>query len=122
MMKPDPYKAIRKGAIYCSPRCGKGCTHKEFLTAAEKANELCKQLGPQWEPVVWENLGWHYSAKFATFSVYPSGRGLYWADLNVDGTQYEAHGETPRDAVNNVRGKINAFINKANRALELLPL
>lgn len=27
------------------------------------ARELAEQMGPGWEPVVWENLGWHYTVK-----------------------------------------------------------
>lgn len=53
----------RRGEIYCSPRCGGKCTHAAFEAAHRKANALCKRLGAGWEPCVWENLGWHFSAQ-----------------------------------------------------------
>lgn len=52
----------RRGKIYCSPACGLGCTHAEFMTATRKAKALVKRLGAGWKPRVWENLGWHYEA------------------------------------------------------------
>ncbi len=51
-----------KGTIYCAPACGRGCTKAEFDAATEAAAELAKMLGPDWKPVVSENLGWHYRA------------------------------------------------------------
>lgn len=54
---------VRKGAVYCSPRCGHKCTHADFLAAKARAAALCKQLGAGWTPNVWENGGWHASAK-----------------------------------------------------------
>lgn len=50
--------------------------------AREKANALVALLGCNWEPFVWDNLGWAYCARAldGTFSVYPTS----------DGTQYHA--------------------------------
>lgn len=35
---------------------------KEFEAAEASANALVAKLGDGWEPQVWDNLGWHYSA------------------------------------------------------------
>lgn len=51
---------IRRGHIYCSPRCGGGCTHKAYHMAHRKAQALAKRLGKPWAARVWENLGWHW--------------------------------------------------------------
>jgi hypothetical protein len=34
--------------------------------ATKLSKVLAKQLGSNWEPTVWENLGWHYGAKLMT--------------------------------------------------------
>jgi len=116
------WKPVRRGGIYCSPRCGRGCTHEEYLTATEKAAGLCRQLGPQWEPKVWENLGWHYSAQTKNCELHRFSEDDYWADLNVEGVQYAAHGETPKKAVRNVKLKILKALRNVNKALSILPL
>jgi len=53
-------KPVRKGATYCAPFCGRGCTWAEHQAAKKKAAALQKIMGHGWKPVVWENLGWHY--------------------------------------------------------------
>lgn len=52
---------VRRGAIYCSPACGGGCTWAAFQEATGNADALAKRIGGGWKPRVWENLGWHYS-------------------------------------------------------------
>ena len=53
---------VRRGQRYCSPGCGADCTHAEFVSATKSAEVLAEQLGDEWKPRVWENLGWHWSA------------------------------------------------------------
>lgn len=53
----------RRGEIYCSPLCGGRCTHAAYKEAHHKADALCKRLGAGWEPRVWENMGWYFSAR-----------------------------------------------------------
>lgn len=60
----DRWKAVRRGAIYCAPACGMGCTKVAFDAATKKAEKLAHDMGPGWAPRVWENLGWHYSVSF----------------------------------------------------------
>lgn len=58
------WKPVRNGSIYCSPACGAGCKHSDYVKANEQAKilaELCrKAVGGKWTPFVHENLGWHY--------------------------------------------------------------
>ena len=77
--KPLSWKPRRRGAIYCSPACGHGCTYAEFERVTREAGELAKSLGPGWKPKVWENMGWHYKvvARGGTMKVHPSGPKPY---------------------------------------------
>jgi len=58
----DRWKPVRRGAVYCSPGCGLGCKHADYLKASRKAAAVAHRLGVGWVPEVWENLGWHYRA------------------------------------------------------------
>lgn len=62
--------AVRRGPIYCAPRCGMKCTHAAFIKAGKRAAALCKLLGEGWTPRVWENCGWHYSAENGVASMH----------------------------------------------------
>lgn len=53
----------RVGELYCSPGCGGGCTWEAYERATDHASLLALRLGDGWEPRVWENLGWHWSAQ-----------------------------------------------------------
>lgn len=58
------WRPVRKGKIYCSSACGGGCTYEAYKKAQKNAEELVKlcqkEIGGTWEPVVRENLGWHW--------------------------------------------------------------
>ena len=79
----------RNGEIYCSPACGRGCTFQEYELAMYNAGALCKLMGAGWSPRVWENLGWHYTAKIesenAECEIYTHGINIYWIDLQIAG-------------------------------------
>jgi hypothetical protein len=62
---------VRNGPLYCSPNCGCKCTYDAFEAATASANELCSTLGDGWEPCVWENGGWHFSAKKGCAELFP---------------------------------------------------
>lgn len=54
---PRRYK--HKGYIaYCSPACGYHCPLVEYKLAMKQAECAVQQLGPGWEPVLNENMGW----------------------------------------------------------------
>lgn len=107
---------VRSGALYCSPACGGRCTHSEFMDATRGAEKLAASLGPRWKPHVWENLGWHYSAhldhrvgRALTFEVH-SGPN-FWADLQIGGLQFHAHGRTARKAAELAIGSLTNAMN-----------
>ena len=66
------WKPIRSGNEYCAPACGHSCSYSEFKKATEQANELCKKLGNEFKPRVWENIGWHYEAYNGGISISPA--------------------------------------------------
>jgi hypothetical protein len=74
LITSDKWKPVLRGGIYCSPKCGCGCTKEAFDLATMEANDLCKRLGTRWTPSVWENCGWHYSAQACDglFAIHPS--------------------------------------------------
>lgn len=64
-------KPVRKGKIYCSPRCGAGCTHADYIAAKDAAARLIIRLGKGWKARVWENLGWHWMVSNGAVEVVP---------------------------------------------------
>ena len=102
---------------YCSPGCGRGCTTTEYLLAQKHGAELCASLGLEnWQPRIWENLGWHYSAesKDGWWNVSESRspanvNGVvtgYIAFLHSTahggpGGRWAEHGDTPQEALLN---------------------
>ena len=113
---------VRNGEIYCSSACGGGCTIDSYLQAVENANHLCKELGPGWVPRVWENLGWHYSAKSANDQV------EVHETRYTGGVHYTAYagekadnGDTPREAIENIRARLTRMRDKAQNDLDGVP-
>jgi hypothetical protein len=82
------WKPIRRGQVYCSPACGRGCTRLAFEKATACAKTLARLL-PGFEPRVWENLGWHWEVCCGSLTVGPRvGRGYsatYDSIIWVDG-------------------------------------
>jgi hypothetical protein len=99
------WKPKWRGDTYCSPACGGGCKRKDYNRALENAEKLAKELGPGWEPHVWENLGWWYSAHRGVLKVHPTGHKGYTAYLgsaDSAGGKWAENGSTPKKAVKNV--------------------
>ena len=94
------WKPIKRGPIYCSPACGGGCSHSQFLRAKSEAKALVMVMGIGWKPHVWENLGWHYSVikDGLDLSIYPPSHGgnLYWASFEG---KFTASHVTPHKAL-----------------------
>lgn len=108
-MKKLSWSPTRKGAAYCSPACGAGCTWDAYLKAHDGAQKLADKLGPDWEPHVWENLGWHWSARRGGLKVHPhiyNGKiESYCAFLGEDGSdggKWAETAKTPRKAIKKV--------------------
>lgn len=128
----DLYAPISNGIYYCSPRCGDGklCTRKAFEQASKEASALAKALGEGWETVLWDNLGWHYSATKGVARVSPYVRGStitagwkvhsYSAELMIENQQFFADGKTPEDAYGNAVSDARTFVSRANEALASL--
>ncbi len=56
----DGWTPVRRGKIYCSPRCGGDCTLAAFEAATRAAESTAKRMGSGWRVTVYENLGWHW--------------------------------------------------------------
>lgn len=92
-------RPVRRGALYCSPWCGGGCTYEAFQRATAKAAELCARLGDGWKPRVWENLGWHYAARKGVATMYGPGiHERYWVSFDSS-AQITGEGSTPEEAL-----------------------
>lgn len=74
------WKPIRRGARYCSPACGYGCTHAAYMEARKRAKHLLSIMKTSgWEIDVWENLGWHYALRHKKLEI----------SLHVSGVPHE---------------------------------
>lgn len=109
------------GDRYCSPRCGRGCTRAEYEHAVESAERMVAELGEGWEPDVWENLGWHWSASrdncITVYQVGHSGRyhclaggkihgDALWTTQEFAATPLEAAQTEARSALRVAREKL----------------
>ena len=118
---PLSWDPVRRGATYCAPACGRGCTHAEYMRANRSASALCASLGGGWKPHVWENLGWHPKAVSPTgvMAIYKHGPRNYWATTEGDNLcgQFHADGRTQREAYTKV---VNSMRLASARLHELL--
>jgi hypothetical protein len=117
-----------RGKIYCSPACGgtKGfCTRAAYDRAVKDSADLAQRLGDDWEPVVWENLGWHWRV----------GKGCAPKDSHADhlleithhdGTftawfqgsrQFICDGPTPEDALGFLMQDVRTFVRRIEHQL-----
>lgn len=119
-MKALSWKATKRGNRRCAPACGHGCTQEEYERATREAAQLSKVLeqtvGGEWEPRVWENVGWHWAARQGAWKVHPfEYRGKvrsYTALLGPSETGgiWAEGGRTPRSAVRNTRKVAEASV------------
>ena len=120
----EQWTPVRKGTLYCSPGCGRGCSWAEHQEAKKKAEALAQRLGPGWRPVVHENLGWHYSATKGKAEVHPVGfsadrpSSTYWISVNGSAKQFTARGRDPvalvRTVVSQMRETAAAILSEAS--------
>lgn len=123
------HKPVRRGAIYCAPFCGYRCTWAAFQKATRDAQALCKRLGKGWQPRVWENLGWHYSAIDASSywkvnaSKYRGEVIGYLAFFGVpepSGGRWAEHGKTPEEAIANMQRRVRGEVRELAKLNVLL--
>lgn len=106
------WKPRLRGAVYCAPACGRGCTKAAYDEARREAAEIVKQLGSGWKIEMSENLGWVAAAVCGDVKV-EATRGFedpdyrFWALVNVrktpahgpGGILYDVYGKTAREAL-----------------------
>lgn len=93
---------IRTGAHYCSPGCGRGCLYEEYLRTQTDGEKMGAGMGKNWEPRIWENLGWQVSLdhKTAPVSIHLNGPRNYTCFFYSD-TQFLGEGSTPKATLEN---------------------
>lgn len=121
----------RRGDVFCSSACGRGCTAAEHAYATGCARALVRKLGGKgWRVRVWENLGWHWSAVSicGRLKVHPSDgsrpQGSYSAFLgeadSLGGT-WCATARSPRAAIRAVIADGQAHVDALAALLVDLP-
>lgn len=65
----------RRGAVYCAPACGAGCTWSAYQRARRAGARLAKRLGKGWAVRMNENMGWYYSVDSRCGRLQVSGPG-----------------------------------------------
>lgn len=127
-MKPSSWTAVRKGKIYCAPACGGNCTWAAFQKATRKAADLCKILGPEWLPRIYENMGWHFEAlhKSGIMSVsHAHLEGRIWiccmsASRMSPGARWTSTALDPRHAVEFCKRNAQHELNQIKAAIAAL--
>ena len=117
-MKALSWKPVRRGAHFCSPACGRGCTFHEYRKAQVLGGILARQLGSGWKADVWENLGWHYRAlsPCRKIRVHHGYTGGYYTAYLDDG-QFAEHGTTPTTAVRAVIRSGLAYLSRMSHTM-----
>lgn len=108
----------RRGEVYCAPACGRGCTWSEYERALEKAQQLADSLGPNWQPKVWENLGWHYKARIPHVAVHQNGTNSFTAFF--DATDPDSGAGTWTATADSPQKAVDEALREGERRLELL--
>lgn len=108
-LKPDEgWKPRRHGDVFCSPRCGGGCTYAAYERACAEGAALAAKMGQGWKREVWENLGWHYKVSKGCAHIHPTirhgTRGKGWKVVGYtcyfnSAHQYLAHSRSPHAAL-----------------------
>lgn len=119
----DRWTPILDGDIYCAPACGCKCKLVDFKRATASAAALVTELGDGWQPRVWENLGWHFSAGKGSATVdYSESGGHFTASIDAGmfrqrHEQFHAVGESPRAAMEAAIAEIEQKIASLKRTV-----
>ena len=118
---------VKRGPFYCSPWCGAKCTIVAYDAACFKGKALAEQLGPNWKPHVWENMGWYYSAvdasgcwkvhvheykneiTYTAFLGEPDSSGGKWAES----------GKTPQQAIEKTKRVARAALHELQKVIDV---
>lgn len=120
---PDEWAPVLNGDIFCSPRCGGGCTKAEYDAAVTAADALAAKLGPGWEPDIWENLGWHYAVRRGDSEVFHDDIGRYTAIIRIDEKiEISESDPDPRKAIGRAIVILKGLHTKVARAMASLAL
>jgi hypothetical protein len=111
MKRKLSWKPVKRGSIYCSSACGRGCTSAEYDLAVKKAAALAKRMGKGWKPRVWENLGWHYMVRNGIFEItVPSFNGDRYIAWVQSYPQFIVHCKDPRKGLRQAIKDFDAWI------------
>lgn len=75
------------------------------LEATQEAAKWAAVLGPDWEPKVWDNLGWHWALQSKTMYLHLVHGGTWSVLANNEGRlpagrpEWSARGNTPLEAI-----------------------
>lgn len=117
----DRWTPVRDGDIFCAPACGCKCKLVDFERATASAAALVAELGDGWQPRVWENCGWHFSAgKGAATVDYSENGGHFTASIDAGvfqerHEQFRADGNSPRAAMEAVLVEVEYKISALKR-------
>jgi hypothetical protein len=133
MEKQGDWNPVKKGGVYCSPACGRGCTNKEYRQAWSDANKLLKKMKSKgWEVRVWENLGWHYElvSRHISLHVLKGVKGPSYGTMMNLTEEFSCAGQPelrspgyysdPNDAVANQLKVAEDYMNKLQLAINLV--
>lgn len=101
----DCWTPVRDGDVFCAPACGHKCTLADFERATVGAAALVAELGEGWQPRVWENDGWNFSAEKGSAKVdYSEIEGCFTASIDAGvfqqrHEQFRGKGSSPRAAM-----------------------
>lgn len=115
--KIDRWQAVHNGDKYCAPACGGGCTYADYVKAVADAQTAALAMGEGWEPVVWENLGWHSKIVHPHCEIYLH-RSTYWIDMRLPGLgQISNYYDNPKEGLREMVEEIKHRILQAQEAL-----
>ena len=128
-IRPLSWMPYHRGAIYCAPACGGGCTKVAHETAVRLAAALARRLGDMWRPVITENLGWFASAVSLCGRVkvhvnaHPGHRVIYTAFLGESGPggRWTATSHRPEAALRTVYAEARATLARLGAIISGLP-
>jgi len=93
--------------------------------AEKRGKELCKLMGANWKPKIWENLGWHFTAKLEMdngyIEIYTRRKcsKKYWVDSRMPGQSYLSV-DDPKEGVKELLRRAEADIAEYTRIVDVL--